>query len=216
MLRAKVAFNADNSLAYMPDLLQKEFGIARRGNVGSCFIAQIAFTIAAASNGQLKSSTVARHIFKNIGVRGTVRGFMLCEVLAALEKPISYHGKTITVDFELFRFKNLKAAIESIIDGFPVMFVVDRHVGDVLENEAKSYQDGAIMATVIRPGYSGYWHSYLGIGLDAKDKFVILRDTRHEYCHNGYLKIKSQILKDGWAHIAALCLVVKEIRYGQA
>ena len=213
MLRAKVAFNADNSLAYMPDLLQSEFGIARRGNVGSCFIAQIAFTIAATSHGQLKSSTVARHIFKHIGVRGSVKGFTLDQVLTALRQPISYRGKTITVDFELFRFTKPKAAIESILDGFPVMFVFDRHVGDVLENEAKSYQDGAIMATVIRPGFSGYWHSYLGIGLDAKDKFVVLRDTRHEYCHNGYLKIKTQILMDGWKHLAALCIVVKEIRY---
>lgn len=208
-LRARVHFNEAVSLCVMPDLLEKQFGIARRGSIGICFPMQVAATIAAITGH--KASQIAWHIVKNIGVRASFAGWTLEEILRTFELPMITRKGPVWFHLAVTEYNSVNQVVEAVTLGYPVITIMGRNAGDVLENEGTSYGDGIAMAGVIRPAVDEHYHAYLAIGCDT-DKFLIFRDTRPEYSYYGYLKIGAQVLRDGFKHIKCLSVNVLEVQ----
>lgn len=215
MYRAPVHFNADNTLMIIPNLVEKTFGIQKPKSttrwIGTCLVAQVAFTIASITG--LKPMAISKHILKNIGVRGGACGFTIEEILRTFELPVLTRQGPVWLALGLSVYDTLDSMTDAILNGHPVITVMAREVGDVLENEAKAYGDGCAFATCIRPASEGRYHSYLAIGYEVKTAdshtdFVILRDSRDEYCHKGYLKLGAGILFQGWNFIRAFSVDV--------
>jgi len=207
-LRARVHFNASASLCVMPDLVEERFGLPRRGNVGTCLPMQVASSIAACTG--YKRTQLGAHILKNIGVRGKFAGWTLEQVLKTFELPLLTKNGPVWFRLAVTEYQSVNQVVEATTLGYPVLMIIGRNACDVLENEAVSYKDGCAMAGVIRPADQGFYHSYLAIGCDT-EKYVIVRDTRDEYCYKGYLKIKSRILQDGFQHIKCLTVNVLKV-----
>lgn len=223
-MKAKVHFNADSTLAVMPALIQKKFGIRKTrtigGMLGSCMVAQVAFTLEAISGAPAKA--ISNHILARAGSHQGLNGFTLEQVLEPLNEPVKIApGMFLKFDTEVFVYHSVEAVADAILEGYPVILAVPRVSVDRLETEASIYGDGATYATPIRPAPSDdpQFHSYLAIGLDVFggenqcSPFIIVRDTRHEYCLNGYLKIGLQVLNDSFDNIRAFSVCLKREPY---
>lgn len=210
MLRAGVQLNSSSTLAYQPALLQERFGIQRRSNVGSCLIAQTAFTIHARTNGKLKAGAVSRHLLDRIHGIG-LKGCTLEAVVNALQEPIKQRNRLHSIRPAVTRPRTPKQLVSDVIDGHPTMVILPREACNAIETEALMYNDGTALATVIRPAKDELYHSYLAFGIDAADGgYVLCRDTRDEYCFKGYLRIHHKLLRDAWKRIGAVSLHVLE------
>jgi len=223
-MKAKVHFNADSTLAVMPALVQKEFGIRKTrtvgGMLGSCMVAQVAFTLEAISGASSKA--ISNHILAKAHDHQGPNGFTLEQILKTLDEPVKIApGLHLKFDTEVFVYHSIEAVADAVLEGYPVILAVPRVSVDRLETEASIYNDGASYATPIRPAPPNdpQYHSYLAIGVDVlggeneSSPFVIVRDTRHEYCLNGYLKIGLQILNDSFENIRAFSVCLKREPY---
>ena len=218
--RAKVHFNADSSLCVMPDLLEKKFGIQKqrdRGTkwVGTCFVAQIAFSISALTG--IKPMTISKHIFDNIGAQADQLGWTLAEIMCTFELPVLTRQGPKWLDLDVTVYENVQAIAEAVIEGHPVIMVLGREACDAIECEAGAYKDGSSFVTAIRPANADRYHTYLAIGYEVKSDantlsdFFILRDSRHTYCLDGYLKLSPHIVHQGINFIRALSVNVRKV-----
>lgn len=216
--RAPIHINDDRTLMVIPNLVETNFGIQRPRSrskwIGTCLIAQVSFTISSITG--LKPMVLSKHILHHLGSEGDANGFTLEEILEAFETPVLTRQGPVWLTLGVTVYNTVNGMIEAVLSGFPVITIVPREVGDVLENEAALYGDGQSFAAVIRPAREGRYHSYLAIGFEVKNDlspvdFVIVRDSRNEYCFKGYMKIGSQTLTDGWKHICALSVDVLKV-----
>lgn len=217
-LHAPVHFNKDSTLCVIPNLVQKEFGVQNRGvTVGTCFVAQIAFSIASTTG--LKSSTIASHIFKNIGIRGKIDGWTLEEILRTFELPVLTRRGPKWLTLNVVVYHSIQAIFAAISLGYPVITIFPRKVCDAFENEMLSYGDGQAIATVIRPPTDMMFHSLLAIGFEAKSDLaitdtIVFRDSRNIYCLKGYLKVAVDKIEEGFTHVRALSVNVMKVDDG--
>ena len=217
-LRAPVHINETNTLMVIPNLVQEKFGIQKPKSttrwIGTCFVAQVSFTISSITG--IKPMEISKHILRNIGRSIDGNGATLEEIMRTFELPLLTRQGPVWLKLGVSVYDSLESMTDAILDGRPVITIVAREVGDVLENEAAAYGDGCTYATVIRPASEGRYHSYLAIGYEIKQKgghtdFVILRDSRHEYCYKGYLKLGVNTLFQGWNFVKALSIDVLSV-----
>ena len=217
-LRAPVHFNESSTLMVIPNLVQEKFGIQKPKSttrwIGTCFIAQVSFTISSITG--IKPMEISKHILRNIG-RGIGRdGATLEEIMRTFELPLLTRQGPVWLKLGVSVYSNVTEMADAILLGHPVITIIAREVGDVLESEASVYGDGCTFATCIRPASEGRYHSYLAIGYEVKPKgghtdFVILRDSRHEYCHKGDLKLGVNTLHQGFNFVRALSIDVLSV-----
>lgn len=202
----------------IPNLVEKTFGIQKPKSttrwVGTCLIAQVAFTISSITG--LKPMEISKHIFRNIGRRISMNGVTLEEIMRTFELPLLTRQGPVWLTLGVSVYDTLDTMADAILLGHPVITILPREVGDVLESEAAVYGDGKTYATCIRPAREGRYHSYLAIGYEIKAEgdpadFVILRDSRHEYCYKGYLKLGVNTLFQGWNFVRALSIDVLKV-----
>jgi hypothetical protein len=214
-LRAPVHFNEANTLMVIPNLVQETFGIQKPKSssrwIGTCFVAQVSFTISSITG--LKPMEISKHILRNIDRSVSQNGATLEEIMRTFELPLLTRQGPVWLKLGVSVYNDVAAMADAILMGHPVITIIAREVGDVLESEAATYNDGCTFATAIRPASEGRYHSYLAIGYEVKPKgghtdFVILRDSRHEYCHKGYLKLGVNVLHQGFNFIRALSIDV--------
>ena len=217
-LRAPVHFNEASTLMVIPNLVQEKFGIQKPKSttrwIGTCFIAQVAFTISSITG--IKPMEISKHILRNIGRTVGAEGATLEEIMRTFRLPVLTRQGPVWLKLGVSVYNNVAEMADAILLGHPVITIVAREVGDVLENEAATYGDGCTFATCIRPASEGRYHSYLAIGYEVKPKrghthFVILRDSRHEYCYKGYLKLGVNTLHQGFNFIRALSIDVLKV-----
>lgn len=217
-LRAPVHINEASTLMVIPNLVEKEFGIQKPKSttrwIGTCFIAQVAFTISSITG--IKPMEISKHIFRNIGRSIGQNGATLEEIMRTFELPLLTRQGPVWLTLSVSVFNSLESMTDAILNGYPVITILPREVGDVLESEAAVYGDGKTYATPIRPAREGRYHSYLAIGYEIKAEgdptdFVILRDSRHDYCYKGYLKLGVNVLFQGWNFTRALSIDVLKI-----
>lgn len=188
-------------------LVQKDFGIRARKGQGRCLVTQVAYTVEAVFP-KLRASRVAAHIDKHITREVGKEGHTIEEILKTFDHPIkSDHAYDVQLFTQIRSYKGYDEVLSDLLNGQPVMLMIDSDVCAVLLNEALSYQDGEIRATVIRHGRSGQYHAMLAIGVDATG-YIVLRDSRSKYAFKGYAKIATHILQDGWRFIDTLALEV--------
>lgn len=216
--RAPIHINDDRTLMVIPNLVETNFGIQRPRSrskwIGTCLIAQVSFTISSITG--LKPMVLSKHILRQLGHEGDANGFTLEEILEAFETPVLTRQGLVWLTLGVTVYKNVKCMIAAVLNGFPVITIIPREVCDVLENEAMAYGDGQTFSVAIRPAREDQYHSYLAIGFEVKNnlspaEFVIVRDSRNEYCFKGYMKIGSQTLTAGWEHIRALSVDVLNV-----
>jgi len=139
-----------------------------------------------------------------------VAAMPLEEILATFQWPVLTRKGPVWLRVAASVYSDPVTMTDAVLRGYPVMVIIDRHVCNLLENEAITYQDGCAEATPIRAGTTGMWHSYLMIGVDAGG-FAILRDTRPEYSWNGYLKVSSKIINSNFKNLKAIGINVLEM-----
>lgn len=215
---APVHFNADNTLMVIPNLVEERFGIQKprqkKAWIGTCLVAQVAFTISSITG--IPPMPISRHILLHLGHEGSAKGFTLEQILETFDAPVLTRQGPVWLKLGVSAYNSESAMILDVMQGHPVIVIVPREAGDALESEAASYRDGQSYATVIRPAKADLYHSYLAIGFEVKSdlspaEFLILRDSRSEYCHKGYLKIGTNILHEGWRNIGAFSVNVLEV-----
>ena len=213
MLRAGVQLNSSSTLAYQPALLQERFGIQRRSNVGSCLIAQAAFTIEARTGGALPARAVSKHLLDQIQDID-LEGCTLKQIVDCLKEPIKHKKKRHFLKPSVTKPKSIRQLVNDVIDGHPTMIILPRCAADEIEMEAIYKANGTVLTTRIREHFVGdFFHSYLAFGVDSADGgYVLCRDTRHSYCFKGYLRIHHKLLRDAWKRIGAVSLHVLEHR----
>lgn len=202
---------SESGLLYVQKpLVQQDFGVSRRKGQGRCLISQVAFSIAAVLPG-IRPSRIVTHIDKHVPRKICEDGHTIAEILETFKHPIktdhSWHAK---LDVEITKHSAYDTVLVDVMNGQPVMFMVDRDVCAVLLSEALSYQDGEVRATVIRHGRTGKYHALLAIGVDLEG-YVIMRDSRSTYAFKGYAKIATHILQDGWRYLDAMSLLVRGV-----
>jgi hypothetical protein len=203
LFTAKMHENERKTLFVHAPLVQEKFGIKPRKGQGRCLVTQVAYTVEAVFP-RLRASRIASHIDKHITREVGKDGHMISEILKTFDHPIkSDHPYDIQLFTQIREYHEYDAMLSDLLQGQPVMLMIDSDVCAVLLNEAISYQDGEIRATVIRHGRSGNWHSLLAIGVDMMG-YVIVRDSRSKYAYKGYAKIATHLLQDGWRNISAL------------
>lgn len=202
---------SENGLLYVhTPLVELKFGVAHRKGEGRCLISQVAYSIAAVLPG-IRVSRIVTHIDKHVSRKIGEDGHTIAEIIETFKHPIktdhSWHAK---LDVELLMHQTYDSVMIDVMNGQPVMFMIDRDVCAVLLSEAVSYQDGEIRATVIRHGRTGKYHSLLAIGIDLAG-YLILRDSRSKYAFKGYAKIATHIVQDGWKYLNAMSLLVRGV-----
>jgi hypothetical protein len=204
--RAKVRYNADTTLAYIEPLLQQRFGVKQRGDIGQCLITQLAYIISAKT--EIRSSDVAKHIWQFVD-GGDDSGFTFSELLSVFDGiPIQTRSKLIELKLSLYELRSEVALVEEILLGHPVIVLMDRKACDEIEREAICENHGSVEVTPILPLTGERTHSYLAMGVDA-DGFVIMRDSRHVYSYNGYLRIRLDLLRTFWSSVRCYSLGVE-------
>jgi hypothetical protein len=216
--RAPVHFNESSTLMVIPNLVEKTFGIQKARSTsrwdGTCLVSQVAFTIASMTG--LKPMAISKHILSHVGISPGENGFTIEEILNTFRLPVLTRQGPVWLKLGVSVYSDVLSMADAVLYGHPVILIVAREVCDVLENEASIYGDGCTFATAIRPANEGRYHSYLAIGYEVKTEntpvdFFILRDSRHEYCHKGYLKLGASIVHQGWNFIRALSIDVLEV-----
>lgn len=216
MFRTALHFNPESTLAMMPALLQSKFGIQKKKDgrqYGSCFVSQIAFSIAAVTG--LRALDISRHILSFLS-NPNPDGWTLAEVMDTFKAPILTRSGPRWIRTQISVYQNIHGAINGILHGIPVIVVVPREVCDALELEARMYDDGQSYATVIRPSAHQQYHALLAFGFEVQSEvcqsdFFLLRDTRDVYCRNGYLKVGANILNDGFNAIRMFSVEVLSV-----
>jgi hypothetical protein len=217
-IRAPVHINETNTLMVIPNLVEREFGIQKPRSksrwTGTCLVAQVAFSISSMTG--LKPMEISKHIFLHAGARDSENGFTLEEIMHTFRAPVLTRQGPVWLNLSVSVYNSVDAMSDAVLFGHPVILIVPREVCDHLENEANIYKDGCTFATVIRPANEGRYHSYLAIGYEVKSDatpvdFFILRDSRHEYCHKGYLKLGASILHQGFIFVRALSIDVLSV-----
>jgi hypothetical protein len=217
-LRAPVHYNDGNTLMVIPNLVESEFGIQKPRTtsrwVGTCLVAQVSFSISSITG--LKPMAISKHIFRHIGCTASENGFTIEEIMRTFEIPVLTRQGPVWLNLQVSVYNGVQSMSDAVLFGHPVILIIPREVCDHLENEANIYADGMTYATVIRPANEGRYHSYLAIGYEVKSDatpvdFFILRDSRHEYCHKGYLKLGASILHQGFNFVRALSIDVLSV-----
>lgn len=219
-LHAKAVFSGNGSLCFIPNLLEREFGIQKgrdRANVGTCFVAQVSFSIASMTG--IRASVISSHIFRNVGVKADYYGWTLSEILRTFELPVLTRQGPKWLKIRITEYNHISQVCEALMLGYPVISIIPRGSCDVLENEAKAYNDGSSFTVPIRPAVQNAYHSMLAIGVDAGSledfgghSFVILRDSRHTYCHKGYIRVSTEVLQNGFQFCKYITVNVLEIQ----
>lgn len=208
LFTAKIHENERKTLLVHAPLVQKDFGIRQRAGQGRCLVTQVAYTVEAVFP-RLRASRVATHIDKHITRRIGKEGHTIAEILATFNYPIkSDHDYDVKLETRVRKYGQYDEVLDDLMRGQPVMLMIDSDVCAVLLNEAISYQDGEVRATVIRHGRSGQYHALLAIGVDMLG-YIIVRDSRAKYAFKGYAKIATHLLQDGWRFIDALAFEVQ-------
>jgi hypothetical protein len=158
---------------------------------------------------------ISKHILRNIGREDQI-GYTLEEIMRTFELPLLTRQGPVWLKLGISVYNSVDAIADAVLIGHPVILILPREVGDVVENEARAYGDGQSYATALRPANEGRYHSYLAIGYEVKSEgtpvdFFILRDSRHEYCHKGYLKLGASILHQGINFVRALSIDVLSV-----
>lgn len=194
-------------------LLQQKFGIQNPTMLGSCFIAQAAFSISACTG--ISACALSNHIMHFVGdTPGQCEnGFTLEQILTTLKIPVRAARKTYQLKVQPTVYHTLVGLIDDVLLGQPVLMILERNACATIENEAYAYKDGRVLATAIRgvdPELVGQpqFHSLLVIGIDAAG-YLIVRDTRHKYCYKGYLKISLEIVKQNFENARFIGLEVQ-------
>jgi hypothetical protein len=217
-IRAPVHYNDANTLMVISNLVEKTFGIQQPRSksrwTGTCLVAQVAFSISSMTG--LKPMEISKHIFLHAGSRDSENGFTLEEIMHTFRAPVLTRQGPVWLTLGVSVYNSIDAMSDAVLFGHPVILIVPREVCDHLENEANIYKDGCTFATVIRPASEGRYHSFLAIGYEVKSEgtpvdFFILRDSRHEYCHKGYLKLGASILHQGFNFVRALSIDVLSV-----
>jgi hypothetical protein len=208
LFTAQIHENAKKTLLVHAPLVQKVFGIRQRAGQGRCLVTQVAYTVEAVFP-RLRASRVATHIDKHITRSVNKEGHTIAEILETFNYPIkSDHSYDIKLETRVRKYGQYDELLDDLMRGQPVMLMIDSDVCAVLLNEAISYQDGEIRATVIRHGRTGQYHALLAIGIDMMG-YIIVRDSRAKYAYKGYAKIATHLLQDGWRFIDALAFEVQ-------
>jgi hypothetical protein len=211
--RAPVHYNEDRSLMVIQPLLQQKFGIQNPAMLGSCLVAQAAFSISACTG--ISEHTISKHIMHYVSRPQGLKenGFTLEQILRTLQIPLSVRGKNISLKVQPMVYHTLVGLIDDVLLGQPVLMILERNACATIENEAYAYKDGRVLATAIRgvdPELVGQpqFHSLLVIGVDSAG-YLIVRDTRHKYCYKGYLKIATEIVKQNFENARFIGLEVQ-------
>lgn len=205
---AAVHKNENGLLFVHKDLVQSQFGVARRKGQGRCLITQVAYSIAGVLPG-LRASRIVTHIDRHVSRQIGEDGHTIGEIIETFKHPIKTDNPWhLKLSIEAPKHATFDSVMIDVMHGQPVMFMIDRDVCAVLLNEAISYQDGEVRSTVIRHGRSGKYHALLAIGIDLAG-YVVFRDSRSTYAYKGYAKISTQVLQDGWRYLDAMSLLVK-------
>ena len=207
-LNASVYRNSDNTLGFISNLLQEEFGVNSNAE-GTCLIAQVVYSICAVTG--ISPAVITEHIDEHVGRVVDEKGHTLDEILLTLKQPIHLQdGRVVLLDVKPRFFTALPEVIGSILDGVPVIFAIGSSATSAITNEALSYDDGEVVASVIRPSTDGNFHALLGIGVDSVG-YIILRENRHTYGFKGYLKVHVDVLEPGLKHVGCFAVEVHAI-----
>ena len=206
---AHVHYNADSTLAVIDSLLEHEFGVKTKAK-GSCLIAQATYSIWAQTGIPIKD--IVKHIDKNTARKVDVFGHTLDEIMSAFHVPIKTKGGYVSIKLQAFQYHSIEGVVDGVLDGTPVIFVFPSTSIEVMIGEAAQYGDGEVQCTTIRGAHEIRFHALLCIGM-VKDKFpfFIMRESRHEYAHKGYLKINGILLGEYFKNIMVLSINVTEL-----
>lgn len=198
--------NKTSTLVVLQSLLQKSFGIKqKKHHIGSCLIAQVSFTIGAVTG--LDAQHIADHIFKYVKKSYGIRGYTLDDVLTALQKPIDTDRGKILLSLGFAEYNGVQEIQTAVLAGYPVMIFVHRDACSRIEDEAWGLENGVVQYGSLIRSHNDFWHAFLAIGVDAAG-YLIVRDTRHTYAFNGYLKISTKIIKRDFKELKAISVNV--------
>jgi len=209
--RARVHFNTDSTVCVIADLMQKRFGIPHRGNIGLCLVSQVVFSVSVATG--IKPSILAKHIHRYIeSPKISENGYTLDQILQTFVEPIETPNGLRSLTLGVLEYETVQETCDAVLLGYPVIVIIARQASDVMEWEARSYNDGSVQATILRkaPKENPQYHSWLAMGIvtDEDADYLVLRDSRDEYAFKGYLKVRGQVLHDAIQNIKMLSVNV--------
>lgn len=189
---AAVHTSLNTKLNVIASLLEKEFGVDfKKSSVsGTCLVAQVVYSIAATA--KIPAKYLIDHIDKQY-VKAGFAGLTLDTLFKIFSKPIKVEKDKLTVKLSLHECKNSADLISEIKSGQPVVCIAraessytfgpNPRTGIVKGNRKYDTFDGLDLN-------KSYYHALLAIGYDSEEDTVILRDSRHTYAREGYLKTR--------------------------
>lgn len=195
-LAAHVAWNEDRTLAHLPALLERKFGLpyAKNGG-GTCLLSQVAYSVQAVTG--LSARTISESLMKVLPAAGQ-NGWDLQQILRALRSSVRDKQHSYTIRTSVSVYNTMPAVYTAVMDGQPVILILPREACSAFEMEAYAYRDGTVDASPVRATAANLYHSLLVIGVDAAG-YLILRDSRSKYAFKGYLRVSLLPLEEALA-----------------
>jgi hypothetical protein len=144
------------------------------------------------------------------------QGKTLAQILDSLTSAVIHHGKKkVKVKCSVEVFHSIDGVLKDVTDGQPVILIAtsapgglfaQNYLEDGIVNDCSLHNDSGLDTSGQRAS-----HSYLIVGYDKAEDYIIARDIKSSYSYKGYLKIHREALKKNFKKFKFLSVVVDKV-----
>ena len=186
---------------------------------GACLLSNIIYSISQVTN--ISEKDIADSLDQHWLVNFPWTGKTLEEILKNLTTAVIHHGKKkVKVKCSVEVFHSIDGVLKDVTDGQPVILIATAAPHGLYAHSAspRVLMHGGIVPAKPIDNDQGLKdtmlvasHSYLIVGYDKAEDYIIARDIKSSYSYMGYLKIHREALKKNFKKFKFLSVVVDKV-----